>query len=36
VPSYRDAAVTLAGALVATQTPGLVITPVSVSYRITW
>jgi len=35
-PSYRDAAVTLAGALIATQAPGLLITPLSVSYRITW
>ena len=35
-PSYRDAAVTLAGVLIATQAPGLLITPLSVSYRITW
>lgn len=35
-PSYRDAAVTVMGALVATQTPGLLITPISVSYRLTW
>lgn len=36
VPSYRDAAVTLAGALLATQAPGLVITPLSVSYVTRW
>ena len=36
VPSYRDAAATLAGALIATQVPGLLITPIPVSVRITW
>lgn len=36
VASYRDAAVTMAGTLLATQTPGLIITPLSVSYRTTW
>jgi uncharacterized protein YfiM (DUF2279 family) len=35
-PSYRDAAVTMAGALIAVQTPGLLITPVSISYRVQW
>jgi uncharacterized protein YfiM (DUF2279 family) len=34
--SYRDAAVTVAGALFAAQAPGLLITPISVSYRIQW
>lgn len=36
VASYRDAAATVAGALIATQVPGLLITPLSVSYRVTW
>jgi uncharacterized protein YfiM (DUF2279 family) len=34
--SYRDAAVTVVGAVFAVQAPGLLITPISVSYRITW
>lgn len=36
VPSYRDAAVTIAGALIAVHAPGLIITPLSVSYRAAW